>query len=259
MPGGGLAETLRLLHLHHRAPLTLARLPQRQHQEQDPVPTSPVHFPSIQAPRPEPTTTLPQRAQPEKVDGRGEGDMNIDSSSSDEDDFDGGLDTRVWNHTGALLCFLSFVRASARTSSSSSRTPALAVSLTYLPAITLLGVLASPLLVSIASEHAHGPVASCDAALWSQPPASLLCRSNILLPSQLCLTTVAGVRVIMTAATATAVMTGGDNGDEATVTTATTATRQPWRSRRGNCDDRDNCDKATVTTAMTTTMVTRQL
>ncbi len=43
----------------------------------------------------------PQRARPEKADGRGEGegDTELDSSSSDEDDFDGGLDTRVWNHS----------------------------------------------------------------------------------------------------------------------------------------------------------------
>ncbi|KAH9041488.1 hypothetical protein EDB83DRAFT_1625598 [Lactarius deliciosus] len=62
----------------------------------------------------------PQRARPEKADGRGEGDTDLDESSSDEDDFDGGLDTRVWNRTGAFPRFLSLVRASARTSSSSS-------------------------------------------------------------------------------------------------------------------------------------------
>ncbi|KAH9023927.1 hypothetical protein EDB84DRAFT_1564571 [Lactarius hengduanensis] len=62
----------------------------------------------------------PQRARPEKADGRGEGDTDLDDSSSDEDDFDGGLDTRVWNRTGAFPRFLSLVRASTHTSSSSS-------------------------------------------------------------------------------------------------------------------------------------------
>lgn len=64
-----------------------------------------------------PATGPPQRAQPETA---GEGDTDIDGFSSDEDDFDGGLDTRVWNHTGAFPRFLSLVRARARTSSSSS-------------------------------------------------------------------------------------------------------------------------------------------
>ncbi|KAH9039760.1 hypothetical protein EDB85DRAFT_1887172 [Lactarius pseudohatsudake] len=113
-----------------RTSIPLARLPQCQHQEQDPIPTSLAHFPGIQAPHPEPATTLPW----------GEGNTNIDGSSSDEDDFDSGFNTHVWNRT---------------------------VSLTYLPAITLL---ASLLFVSVASEHAHGPVASCDMARRSQPP-----------------------------------------------------------------------------------------
>ncbi|KAH9036237.1 hypothetical protein EDB85DRAFT_2143366 [Lactarius pseudohatsudake] len=93
-----------------RTSIPLACLPQCQHQEQDPIPTSPAHFPGIQAPCPEPATTLPQRTQPEKVDRQGKGDTNIDSSSSNEDDFDSGLNTCVWNRTGALLCFLWRIR-----------------------------------------------------------------------------------------------------------------------------------------------------
>jgi hypothetical protein len=73
-------------------------------------------FPTYKRPAPR----APQRARPEKAAGLGEGDTDLDGSSSDEDDFDGGLDTRMWNRTGAFPRFLSLVRASTRTSSSSS-------------------------------------------------------------------------------------------------------------------------------------------
>jgi len=40
----------------------------------------------------------------------GSGDTDVDDeTSSDEDDFDGGLDTRVWNNTGHFLCSLTIV------------------------------------------------------------------------------------------------------------------------------------------------------
>ncbi|KAH9045052.1 hypothetical protein EDB84DRAFT_1435976 [Lactarius hengduanensis] len=193
--------------LHTSIPL--AHLPQHQHQEQDPIPTSPAHFPGIQALHPEPATTLPQCAWPEEVDWRGEGDTNINGS---RDDFGSRLDMCMWNHTGALPCFLSFVHASACTSSSSSCTPTLAVSLTYLPAITLL---ASLLLISVAI------------VTWlcglSPPCITPVQKQHIAITAK---TTVAGIRVIMTTTTATATTTGDNNGDKATATTATTATRQ---------------------------------
>ena len=83
-----------------------------------PAPSQPPQriFPTYKRPAPR----APQRSRPAKADGCGEGDTDLDGSSSDEDDFDGGLDTRVWNRTGAFPRFLSLVRASARTSSSSS-------------------------------------------------------------------------------------------------------------------------------------------
>ncbi|KAH9989227.1 hypothetical protein BJV77DRAFT_696442 [Russula vinacea] len=52
-------------------------------------------------------------------DGPGFTDID-DESSSDEDDFDGGLDTRAWNNTGTFPRFLAMVRVSAPSSSSSS-------------------------------------------------------------------------------------------------------------------------------------------
>jgi hypothetical protein len=60
----------------------------------------------------------PLRARLETADVRV--DTELDGSSSDEDDFDGGLDTRAWNRTGAFPRFLSLIRASARSTSSSS-------------------------------------------------------------------------------------------------------------------------------------------
>jgi hypothetical protein len=75
-------------------------------------------FPTYKRPAPR----APQRARlTEEADGRrGGGDTDLDSSSSDEDDFDGGIDTRLWNRTGSFPRFLSLVRASTHTSSSSS-------------------------------------------------------------------------------------------------------------------------------------------
>ncbi|KAF8260312.1 hypothetical protein EI94DRAFT_1748909 [Lactarius quietus] len=70
-------------------------------------------FPTYKRPAPR----APQRARPAR---QGDGDTDLDDSSSDEDDFDGGLDTRIWNRTGAFPRFLTLLRASARTSSSSS-------------------------------------------------------------------------------------------------------------------------------------------
>jgi hypothetical protein len=51
-------------------------------------------------------------------DGRGYTDVVDSSSTSDEDDFDGGLNIRTfWNHTGAFPRFLSLVRAHALSTS----------------------------------------------------------------------------------------------------------------------------------------------
>ncbi|KAH9019495.1 hypothetical protein EDB84DRAFT_1566029 [Lactarius hengduanensis] len=134
-------HALHLLHLRHRTPRSLSLVSlnasTRSRINLNLIPTSPAHFPGIQAPRPEPTTM--------HLAGWGEGDTNINGSSSNEDDFDGGLDTHVWNRTAALLYALP---PPHRT----SHTPALTVSksLTYLPAIALL---ASPLLISIRDHH----------------------------------------------------------------------------------------------------------
>ncbi|KAH9023610.1 hypothetical protein EDB85DRAFT_1894715 [Lactarius pseudohatsudake] len=168
-------HTFRLLHLRHRAPRSLSLVSlndsTRSRINLNLIPTSPAHFPGIQAPRPEPATTHLARKS-----GRGEGDTNIDGSSSDKDDFDGGLDTRVWNRTAALPHALPPPPPPPPPPPHpTSRTPALAVSLTYLPAITLL---ASPLLVSVGMQH--GPVASCDAAQRSQPPCVTPITATVL-------------------------------------------------------------------------------
>ncbi|KAH9159586.1 hypothetical protein EDB89DRAFT_1915936 [Lactarius sanguifluus] len=205
-------HALRLPHLRYHTPRSLSLVSlntsTRSRSNLNPIPTSPTHFPDIQCRVPSP----PQHAQPEKVGRQGEGNTNINGSSSDEDDFDGGPDTHMWNHTGVLLRFLSFICASARTSSS-SRMPALAVSLTYLLTITLLVSLSglSPL------RH------SCAEA------------------TSLAIT----AKVIMTMMTATATTTGDNNGDEATVATTTMGdyTTRQWRWQRGasnNNPDSDN-------------------
>ncbi|KAH9016352.1 hypothetical protein EDB85DRAFT_2207826 [Lactarius pseudohatsudake] len=131
----------------------------------------------------------PQHTWPEKVGGAKATRTNIDGSSSDEDDFDGGLDTRVWNRTAALPHALP-PPPPPPPPHPTSRTPALAVSLTYLPAITLL---ASPLLVSVGMRMRLSLVVTRLSSL--SPPASLLSQLR------------------------------DDNGDEATVTTATMVTR----------------------------------
>jgi hypothetical protein len=85
-----------------------------------PLPLPPRIFPSYK--RPTPTNTVGAVSgdiKPLALDGPGDTDID-DELSSDEDDFDGGLDTRVWNHTGAFPRFLTKLRASAASSSSSS-------------------------------------------------------------------------------------------------------------------------------------------
>ncbi|KAH9036097.1 hypothetical protein EDB84DRAFT_1561014 [Lactarius hengduanensis] len=199
-------HALRLLHLRHRAPRSLSLVSlndsTRSRINLNLIPTSPAHFPGIQAPRPEPATTHLARKS-----GRGEGDTNIDGSSSDEDDFDGGLDTRVWNRTAALPHALPPPPPPPPPPHPTSRTPALAVSLTYLPAITLL---ASPLLVSVGMRMGLSLVVTRLSGL--SPPASLLSQLR------------------------------DDNGDEATVTTATMVTRRRRRQRgaSNNNPDSDN-------------------
>ncbi|KAI0297349.1 hypothetical protein BC826DRAFT_1103452 [Russula brevipes] len=80
-------------------------------------------FPPYKRPRPtDPTSAVSANAKTTSLDrDAGPGDTEVDDScSSDEDDFDGGLDTRIWNHTGAFPRFLSHIRARERSSSSSS-------------------------------------------------------------------------------------------------------------------------------------------
>ncbi|KAH9959485.1 hypothetical protein BC827DRAFT_1268832 [Russula dissimulans] len=86
-----------------------------------PTPAPPRIFPTYKRPVPTNRTTAAAAAVKTRT-SQGPGDTDIDDalSSSDEDDFDGGLDTRVWNHTGAFPRFLSIIRASAPSSSSSS-------------------------------------------------------------------------------------------------------------------------------------------
>ena len=85
-----------------------------------PLPRPPRIFPSYK--RPTPTNKAGAASgnmKPLALDGPGDTDVD-DELSSDEDDYDGGLDTRVWNHTGAFPRFLTTVRAGAPSSSSSS-------------------------------------------------------------------------------------------------------------------------------------------
>jgi hypothetical protein len=93
-----------------------------------PAPPPPRIFPAYKCPTSSATT---QHARPTAAtasdptrpsDGPGYTDVDS-SSSSDEDDFDGGLNTRVWNHTGAFPRFLSLVRAHALSTSSTSSSP----------------------------------------------------------------------------------------------------------------------------------------
>ncbi|KAI0302789.1 hypothetical protein B0F90DRAFT_1712057 [Multifurca ochricompacta] len=88
------------------------------------VPPPPARiFPAYKPPVPKPpdatlsSTTIDTKPR----DGAGGTDIDIDdSSSSEEDDFDGGLNTRVWNHIGAFTRFLSLMRARARSAASAA-------------------------------------------------------------------------------------------------------------------------------------------
>jgi hypothetical protein len=83
-----------------------------------PPPARPRIFPIYK--RPTSTNTAAAASRKTKpLDGPGDTDID-DDISSDEEDFDGGLDTRVWNHTGAFPRFLKMVRVGAPSSSSSS-------------------------------------------------------------------------------------------------------------------------------------------
>ena len=96
---------------------TLAQYP---HPRPAPLPQAPRIFPSYKRPTPTNKAGAAYRdIKPLALDGPGDTDVD-DELSSDEDDFDDGLDTRVWNHTGAFPRFLTMVRASAPSSSSSS-------------------------------------------------------------------------------------------------------------------------------------------
>ncbi|KAF8500440.1 hypothetical protein F5888DRAFT_1633174 [Russula emetica] len=78
-----------------------------QHPLPSPLPQPPRIFPSYR--RSTPTNKVGAASghiKPLALDGPGDTDVD-DELSSDEEDFDGGLDTRVWNHTGAFPRFLT--------------------------------------------------------------------------------------------------------------------------------------------------------
>lgn len=93
--------------------------------------SSPIQLPTPGSlPRPPrifPTYKRPTKAVPSLItsgstiplDGAGDTDVD-DASSEDEDDFDGGFDTRVWNHTGSFPRYLSALRSKVPSSSSSA-------------------------------------------------------------------------------------------------------------------------------------------
>lgn len=82
-----------------------------------PPPAPPRIFPIYKRPT---LTNAAAAASRDKKPLEGPGDTDIDDEiSSDEDDFDGGLNTRVWNNTGAFPRFLTKVRVGAPSSSSS--------------------------------------------------------------------------------------------------------------------------------------------
>ncbi|KAI9454493.1 hypothetical protein F5148DRAFT_1151693 [Russula earlei] len=82
-------------------------------------PARPRIFPSYRC-RGRTDTRIAASANKRPLDGPGDTDVDVAFSSSDEDDFDGGLNTREWNRTGAFPRFLSIVRANASSSSTSS-------------------------------------------------------------------------------------------------------------------------------------------
>ena len=84
------------------------------------LPRPPRIFPTYKRPtKAVPTPSLITSESTIPLDGEGDTDVD-DTFSSDEEDFDGGLDTRVWNHTGSFPRFLSALRSKAPSSSSSS-------------------------------------------------------------------------------------------------------------------------------------------
>ena len=84
------------------------------------LPRPPRIFPTYKRPtKAVPAPSLITSGSTIPLDGAGDTDVD-DEFSSDEDDFDGGLDTRVWNHTGSFPRFLSALRSKAPSSSSSS-------------------------------------------------------------------------------------------------------------------------------------------